>query len=93
MGKRISKKRTGARIRSLLVEKDLSVAEIQNKMGLDSPQAVYKWLNGTNLPTVDNLHKLSHILGVPIEEILITEEQESNGEDQKQKGRDHNDGK
>lgn len=78
MGKRISKKRTGARIRSLLVESGLSVAEIQNKMELDSPQAVYKWLNGTNLPTVDNLHKLSHILGVPIEEILIAEEQESN---------------
>ncbi|MCB7319907.1 helix-turn-helix transcriptional regulator [Lacrimispora sp. 210928-DFI.3.58] len=78
MSRRISKKKTGIRIRSLLVENGLSVAEIQNKMELDSPQAVYKWLNGTNLPTVDNLHKLSHILGVPIEEILIAEDQENN---------------
>ena len=78
MSKRISKKRTGVRIRSLLVENGLSVSELQNKMELDSPQAVYKWLNGTNLPTVDNLHRLSRILGVPIEEILIAEDQENN---------------
>lgn len=78
MAKQISKKRTGARIRSLLVENGLSVTEIQNRMELDSPQAVYKWLNGTNLPTVDNLHKLSRILGVSIEEILVAEDQENN---------------
>lgn len=87
MGKQISKKRTGARIRSLLVESGLSVSELQNKMELDSPQAVYKWLNGTNLPTVDNLHRLSHILGVPIEEILVAEDQENNRAGSKKKGR------
>lgn len=75
----ISKKQTGARIRSLLAESGLSVAEIQNELELESPQAVYKWLNGTNLPSVANLHKLSRIFGVPIEEILVAEEQEGNG--------------
>ena len=80
MSIQISKKRTGARIRSLLAERGLSVAELQNQMELESPQAVYKWLHGTNLPSVGHLHRLSRILGVPIEEILAAEEPESNGD-------------
>ena len=78
MNRWISKKRTGERIRSLLAERGLSVAEIQDKMELESPQAVYKWLHGISLPSIAHLHELSCILGVSIEEILAAEELESN---------------
>jgi len=71
---KISKRKTGKRIRELMLAKGISVAQIQDKLDLDSPQAIYKWFNGTNLPTVENLAKLSRILGVAIENILVLEE-------------------
>lgn len=71
---RVSKKKTGNRIRELMLKKEINVAQIQDRLNLDSPQAIYKWLNGINLPTIENLVKLSHILQVPIEAILIMEE-------------------
>lgn len=77
MGRRISKKKTGTRIRSLLVESGLNVSELQNKMELDSPQAIYKWLNGTNFPSLENLLELSRIFGLSMEEIIVIEEGEN----------------
>lgn len=62
------------RIRNLLSEKKISVREVQERLGLESPQAVYKWLHGTSLPALDNLLVLSHILGVRMEDILVWEE-------------------
>ncbi len=48
---RISKVETGNRIRKLMRERGISVREIQDEMELESPQSVYKWLNGKSVPT------------------------------------------
>jgi hypothetical protein len=40
--------------------------------GFNSPQAIYKWQNGTALPTVDNLLVLAALFCVRIDDILIT---------------------
>ena len=40
--------------------------------GFNSPQAIYKWQNGTALPTVDNLIVLAALLNVRIDDILVT---------------------
>lgn len=45
-----------------MVEHGYSVRDIQEMMGFESPRAVYKWLAGDSLPTVDNLLILSRIL-------------------------------
>ena len=37
------------------------------------PNAIYKWQNGTALPTVDNLIALAALLHVRIDDILITD--------------------
>ena len=37
-----------------------------------SPQAIYKWQNGTALPTVDNLIVLAALFDVLIDDILVT---------------------
>lgn len=71
---RISKKGTGKNIRKLLAEKEITVREIQEEMELDSPQAVYKWLNGKALPSLENLMTLGNILNVSMEEILAVED-------------------
>ena len=69
---RISKVETGRRLRKLLDWHGVTVREVQEEMGLESPQAIYKWQNGTALPTVDNLIVLAARLHVRIDDILVT---------------------
>ena len=63
---------TGANIVNLRKAADLTVADIQMVFGFNSPQAIYKWQNGTALPTVDNLIVLAALLNVRIDDILVT---------------------
>lgn len=62
---------TGKNIRDLRKAKGLSVADLQEYFGFEAPQAIYKWQAGKSLPSTDNLFALSHLLGVPIDEILV----------------------
>lgn len=63
---------TGKHIAQLRKERGLSVKDMQNYFGFEAPQAIYKWQNGTALPTVDNLLALSVLLEVSIDSILVT---------------------
>lgn len=72
--RKISKKQTGMQIRQMMIDRGITVTQLQNWLEIDSCQAVYKWLHGVNLPSVSHLHGLSQILGVKIEEILAEEE-------------------
>ena len=62
---------TGANIMNLRKAAGLSVHDLQMAFGFNSPQAIYKWQNGTALPTVDNLLVLAALLHVRIDDILI----------------------
>ena len=62
---------TGANIVNLRKAAGLTVADIQTFFGFNSPQAIYKWQNGTALPTVDNLIVLAALLQVRIDDILV----------------------
>jgi len=62
---------TGRRVYELREKAGLSVAQLQQQMGLASPQAIYRWQRGETLPTIDNLVLLAEILGVSLEEILV----------------------
>ena len=64
--------RTGKNITNLRKAAGLSVHDLQDVFGFNSPQAIYKWQNGTALPTVDNLIVLAALLDVRIDDILIT---------------------
>ncbi len=70
----IRQQETGERIRSLLTEQGYTVKDVQNAMGFANPQAVYKWLSGQSLPSLDNLLILSHILHMHMDEILVFDE-------------------
>ena len=65
-------KRLRANIVNLRKAAGLTVADIQMVFGFNSPQAIYKWQNGTALPTVDNLIVLAALLNVRIDDILVT---------------------
>lgn len=63
--------RTGANIVTLRKAAGLSVRDLQMIFGFNSPQAIYKWQNGTALPAVDNLIVLAALLQVRIDDILV----------------------
>lgn len=65
---------TGKNITRLRKSAGLSVKDVQDVFGFGTPQAIYKWQNGTSLPTVDNLVMLSGLFHVPIDDILIVVE-------------------
>ena len=62
---------TGTHIKELMDARELSVQDVQKAMGLALPQAVYRWLCGSNLPSVDNLFALICYLNVQMEYVLV----------------------
>lgn len=62
---------TGINIVRLRKAAGLTVHDLQLAFGFNSPQAIYKWQNGTALPTVDNLIGLAALFRVRIDDILI----------------------
>lgn len=63
--------KTGQNIIQLRKEKGLSVKDIQDIFGFSTPQAIYKWQQGTALPSVDNLVILAVIFQVQVDDILV----------------------
>lgn len=67
----IDMRATGTHIKELMDAQELSVQDVQEAMGLASLQAVYRWLCGSNLPSVDNLYALSRYLNVQMEDVIV----------------------
>ena len=65
----IQQKATGERIRELLKKNGYTVKDIQKFMGFENPQAIYKWISGRSLPSIDNFLILSKVLHTSIEVI------------------------
>ena len=61
---------TGKKIKRLMITKGFSVSDIQEYLGLSTPQSIYHWFNGRNMPTIDNLYALSELFKVPIDAMV-----------------------
>ena len=70
----IDLKKTGENIKRLREARCISVADLQYFLGLASPQAIYYWQWGVNLPTVDHLYALSRLFKVSMNDILVSQE-------------------
>jgi transcriptional regulator with XRE-family HTH domain len=64
---------TGNNIARLRKEKGISVKQIQEVMGFNTPQAIFKWQRGETMPTLDNIVVLSELFNTTIEEIVVVE--------------------
>ena len=64
-------KRKGARIGALRDAAGLDNAAIADAMGFTTRNAVYKWLRGDALPTLDNMLILADLFGVKIDDIIV----------------------
>ncbi len=62
---------TGNRINTLRLDKGYSVAFLRDYFGLSTTNAIYKWLRGDSLPTLDNMLALSTLFDLSVNDILI----------------------
>ena len=67
----IQQEETGAQIRKLMMKNGYTVRDVQGAMGFENPQAIYKWISGKSLPSLDNFIILSRLLHASIEDILV----------------------
>lgn len=62
---------TGDRINHIRKDAGYSVAYIRDYLGFSTTNAVYKWLRGDSLPTLDNILALSALFGMAINDLLV----------------------
>lgn len=70
----INMQKTGFNIRRLMDENGITVRDLQNELGFAHTHAIYKWLNGKNLPALDNLVILAKLFETSMDAIIITDD-------------------
>ena len=71
----IDTKQTGQRIAQIMRGKGVTVRQLQKVFGFEAPNAIYRWLRGSALPTVDHLVILAHALDVRVDDLLVVREE------------------
>lgn len=66
----INKRETGINLRRIMDIRGITPKDVQEYLGLGCVQSVYRWLDGINMPTIDNLYALSELFQVPIDAIV-----------------------
>ena len=62
---------TGIRITELRQQTGLTVRDLQDIFGFNTPQAIYRWQRGLTLPTLDNLVVLAAVFGTTLDAIVV----------------------
>lgn len=70
---RVNMYETGNNITRLRKINNLSIRDVQEAMGFNTPQAIYKWQRGEAMPSIDNLIVLSELFNTSIDEIIVKE--------------------
>ena len=68
--------KTGQKIAAACRRQGITIKDLQTLFGFAAPNAIYRWLRGETLPTVDHLVILAHALKVPVDELLVLKEKE-----------------
>lgn len=71
----IDNKRTGQRIREICKLRGITVKHIQHELHIGAYQSVYAWLEGKTLPSLDNFYCLSRMLGLPMENLIVSDKE------------------
>ena len=66
----IDRQATGRRIRQIMDEKCVTIKDMQEFLGLACVQSIYHWLDGTSLPSLDNLYAISELLQVSMDALI-----------------------
>lgn len=66
----INKRETGVNLRRIMDKRGISAKEVQEHLGLDCVQSVYRWTEGISMLTIDNLYALSELFKVPMDAMV-----------------------
>ena len=64
---------TGENINRMRIEAGMTVRDMQQVFGFTTPQAIYKWIHGTAMPTIDNMVILAAMFDVTVDEIIAVD--------------------
>ena len=64
---------TGQNINGMRINAGMTVRDMQNVFGFATPQAIYKWIHGTAMPTIDNMVILAAMFGVTLDDIIAVD--------------------
>ena len=67
----IDKVKTGKLLGSLMQAYGLSPKDICNYLSLSCVQTVYRWLEGVNVPSLDNLYALSRLFRMHMDDLVV----------------------
>jgi transcriptional regulator with XRE-family HTH domain len=69
----VNMRATGAKIKEIMHQNNMHVADIQDACGFNTPQAIFKWFRGDAMPTIDNMVIIADIFGVTINDIVVVD--------------------
>lgn len=55
----IDKRETGINLSRIMTMRGITAKNVQDYLNLGCVQSVYRWLDGVNMPSIDNLYALS----------------------------------
>ena len=64
---------TGQNINRMRIEAGMTVRNMQDVFGFTTPQAIYKWIHGTAMPTIDNMVILAAMFDVTVDDIIAVD--------------------
>ena len=72
---------TSNNLKSLRENRNITVAQIQQILGMENPQSIYTWENAESkvLPRLDNLVTLAKLYKVTIDEMIVIRTEKTNG--------------
>ncbi|WP_028508806.1 helix-turn-helix transcriptional regulator [Ruminococcus sp. NK3A76] len=62
---------TGINIKNMIKARGFKIADVQRRCGFNTPQAIFKWMRGDAVPTIDNMVIIAEMFGVTIDEIIV----------------------
>ena len=77
----IDRAKTGKLLEKLAQMYGLSPKDICNYLSLSCVQTVYRWFEGVNVPSIDNLYALSRLFCVSMDELVVGHEEPSENKD------------
>ena len=63
---------TGTKIKTLMKQRGITPRQLQILLDFPYVQTIYNWFAAKNMPTIDNLIVLAQILGVTMDDIVVT---------------------
>ncbi len=67
----VDMKATGQNIKNIMKTKGITAKDIQIRCGFGTPQAVFKWMRGVCMPTIDNMIIIADMFGCTMDDIII----------------------